>query len=78
MTLTWVIPPLEPVLPSSWVTLAFTGSESMVIIKLIFILFLRYYFKGQGDKKDITVTLVKLIATFPPYLVLARVYKDGI
>ena len=25
VTLTWVIPPLEPVLPSNWVTLAFTG-----------------------------------------------------
>jgi hypothetical protein len=39
MTLTWVMPPLDPVLPRSWVTLAFTGSESMAIIILIFILF---------------------------------------
>lgn len=30
MTLTWVIPPLEPVLPRSWVTLALTGYESML------------------------------------------------
>lgn len=31
ITLTWVIPPLEPVLPNSCVTLALTGSESMMI-----------------------------------------------
>jgi len=27
--LTWVIPPLDPVLPRSWVTLALTGSDSI-------------------------------------------------
>lgn len=39
MTFTCVIPPREPVLPRSWVTLALTGSDSMAIIILIFILF---------------------------------------
>ena len=30
VTLTWVMPPLEPVLPKSCVTLAFTGYASIV------------------------------------------------
>jgi len=29
VTLTWVIPPLDPVLPNNWVTLALTGYDSM-------------------------------------------------
>ena len=29
VTLTWVIPPLDPVLPRSWVTLALTGYDSI-------------------------------------------------
>jgi hypothetical protein len=31
VTLTWVIPPLDPVLPKSCVTLALTGSDYIVI-----------------------------------------------
>lgn len=31
VTLTWVIPPLDPVLPKSWVTLALTGYDSMFV-----------------------------------------------
>ncbi len=32
VTLTWVIPPLDPVLPRSWVTLALTGYDSMMFV----------------------------------------------
>jgi hypothetical protein len=35
MTFTCVMPPREPVLPSSWVTLALTGYDSMAIIILL-------------------------------------------
>lgn len=35
ITLTWVMPPREPVLPSSWVTLAFTGYESINLLNII-------------------------------------------
>ena len=34
VTLTWVIPPLDPVLPNNWVTLALTGYDSMFIYEL--------------------------------------------
>lgn len=37
VTLTWVIPPLDPVLPSKLVTLALTGSESINYCWQIFI-----------------------------------------
>ncbi len=40
VTFTWVIPPLDPVLPNSWVTLAFTGYDSMLIRLLDYGLFI--------------------------------------
>ena len=30
VTLTWVIPPLDPVLPNNWVTLALTGYDYII------------------------------------------------
>lgn len=57
ITLTWVIPPLDPVRPSNWVTLAFTGSESInqyILFNIFYNIFafilywsIVYFFSGK-------------------------------